>query len=147
MSEYNSNKTLDNTKISKEDEKEIVTLHDEHLDKTNSEPQQSETKKKSPSRKGKSKKAKSDSNSTSNKSAFEQAATDPTGGTNTALAKIVNIRRKLSNDKVQHEFIVNVADIVGEYAGRKLNGDEKAAVEDLIKRKLVGEILSIKSLD
>lgn len=145
MSEDNSNKTLENTEISKEDEKELKSTGDTNLDETSSS-----TKKKSSSRKSnksKSKKSSSSSNSTSNKSAFEQAAHDPTGGTNPALTKVVNIQRKLSNPKVQHEFIVNVADIIGEYAGRKLNGDEKAQLEDLVKRKIVGEVLQIKSLD
>lgn len=130
MSSSNDTK-LDNTVISSKDIKELEEGKDNKIDKT-STTTTSEPKKKSHS-KGKSKKTSSNTAS-ADKSLSHIDKVAP--------ATLDNIQYNLSNPKIQSEIILNIADLVGQYKGSKLNKDELESLKNTVENTLIKKLLS-----
>jgi hypothetical protein len=142
MSEDN-NKKLDNTEISDKDVKELETGKDTKLDESPS----STKKKSSSSRSNKNNKSKKDTSYTdvSDQSAAHEA-TVPKDAGNVHETSLRNIKGKLSDPKIQQEFVINVADLIGQYSRRKLTQTEVHILQDVVSRNLLQKVFQIQKI-
>lgn len=134
---------LDNTDISKKDIEELKSDtnnnkkdEDDSLDKT----AKSESAAKKKVKKGKSKAIdKSDSSS-------GHQATIPKDAGNVHATSLANIQGKLSDPKIQQEFVINVADLIGQFSKRKLTQPEVHQLQQVVETNLLQKIFKINKI-
>lgn len=119
-------KKLDNTEISKKD---IQELNDK----------QSSSSTSTSSTQSKSKKAKS-------RAPSPDRAASKTSSAVTPAQSLDNIKTNISNPEIQKEIKANVADLLAQFAGRKLTEDEINSLEDVVENNLLNKVFSVKKL-
>ena len=139
-----ADKKLDNTEISKQDVKELEDNKDNKLDET---PKKStNTKRKSGgSRSKKAKDLPGGSTDVSDSSPAHQASI-PKDAANVHSTSLANIKGKLSDPKIQQEFVINVADLIGQYSKRKLTQDEVHVIQNVVDTNLLQKVFKISKI-
>jgi hypothetical protein len=138
-------KKLDNTEISDKDVKELETgKKDTKLDESPAAATSTTKKKSSSSRKSKSKKDTSYTDVSDQSAAHE--ATVPKDAGNVHETSLKNIKGKLSDPKIQQEFVINVADLIGQYSRRKLTQTEVHILQDVVSRNLLQKVFQIQKI-
>ena len=70
--------------------------------------------------------------------------TIPVDAANPHLTTLLNIKNKLTDNKIRGEFVNNVADLLGGFSKRKLTVPEKEALRNLVDNDLVSEVFKLK---
>jgi hypothetical protein len=143
-----SDKTLDNTEISSKDAKEMqIGGADTKLDKTSAtagkKSSSSSRSSRSRSKSNQNKSPKDQNSSDVSDSSTSHEATVPKDAKNPAQSSVDNIKGKLSDPKIQQEFIINVADLLQQYSRRKLTQDEVHDLQEIVDKNLLQKVFKI----
>jgi len=137
-------KTLDNTEISNKDVKELETNKDNKLDNTTTKPKSTSRSKSSRS---KSKQPKDSISYDASDQSVADQATIPEDPTNPSASNLANIKNKLTDPKIQQDFVDNIADLLSEYTRAKLTDNEKNTLKRAVETNLLQKVFKIQKLN